>query len=115
MYGTVVSSNEDYTTESWQRFFDKVGGKIGVINLSDARAATEITLDNDVLRKITTDSQLRILGDKTDTINLKDSNEYMKLEETKKVGTNDCHQYTTEVGGDTYTLLIDTDVNVNLL
>ncbi|MFA9617508.1 hypothetical protein ACERCE_12440, partial [Mannheimia sp. E15BD] len=53
VYGSVVSSNEDYTTENWHRFFDKVGDKIEVINMADARASTVITLDNDVLSKIT--------------------------------------------------------------
>ncbi|QTM01254.1 hypothetical protein [Mannheimia sp. ZY171111] len=115
VYGSVVSSTEDYTTENWQRFFDKVGGHIEVINMSDARAKTEITLDNDVLRKITTGSELRIAGDSTDVVNLKNSHEFKKLDETKKVANQEYNQYTTQVDGHDYTLLIDTDITTNLL
>ncbi|QTM01251.1 hypothetical protein [Mannheimia sp. ZY171111] len=115
VYGSVVSSTEDYTTENWHRFFDKVGGHIQVINMSDARAKTEITLDNDVLRKITTGSELRIAGDSTDVVNLKNSHEFKKLDETKKVSNQEYNQYTTQVDGHDYTLLIDTDITTNLL
>ncbi|MEG9487000.1 hypothetical protein [Mannheimia indoligenes] len=114
VYGSQVNSVEDYTTDSWKSFFNKVGGSIEVINMTDARAKTEITLDNDILSKIT-GSQLRIAGDATDTVNLKDSAEFTKLEGTKRVSGNDYHQYETQVGEGTYTLLIDTDVNINLL
>ncbi|QTM01249.1 hypothetical protein [Mannheimia sp. ZY171111] len=115
VWGSVISSTEDYTTENWHRFFDKVGGHIQVINMSDARAKTEITLDNDVLRKITTGSELRIAGDSTDVVNLKNSHEFKKLDETKKVSNQEYNQYTTQVDGHDYTLLIDTDITTNLL
>ncbi|QLB39542.1 hypothetical protein [Mannheimia pernigra] len=115
VFGSQATSVEDYTTENWHRFFDKVGGHIQVINMSDARAKTEITLDNDVLRKITTGSELRIAGDSTDVVNLKNSHEFKKLDETKKVSNQEYNQYTTQVDGHDYTLLIDTDITTNLL
>ena len=113
-WGAPQSSTEDYTTEKFQTLFDKFGGKLKTLNLSNETQSTEITFDNDTLAKMTA-GRLVINGDKTDTINLKDSAEFSKQEAMVKEGANDYVQYTTEVGGDTYTLLIDTDVNVNLL
>ncbi|MFA9501109.1 hypothetical protein ACERCG_12000 [Mannheimia sp. E30BD] len=113
-WGVQKSSTEDYTEERFQALFDKFGGKLKTLNLSNETQSTEITFDNDTLAKMTA-GRLVINGDKTDTINLKDGSEFSKQEATVKEGANDYVQYTTEVGGDTYTLLIDTDVNVNLL
>ncbi|QLB43421.1 hypothetical protein [Mannheimia pernigra] len=116
---------DDLTT--WkQEFYEEIGDKIRTINLSDTRASTVITLDNDTLAKLSSGVKptkakdsgkdsiiLTINGDKTDTVNLKDNTEFKKLANIRG-GKEEYEQYQTEVGDQTYTLLIDTDVNVVL-
>ncbi|MEG9486997.1 hypothetical protein [Mannheimia indoligenes] len=123
--GTVRSSVEDYTDSKFEPLLAQIGGKLERIDLSNATQSTQITLDNDVLAKLssqvkptkavgdTTESLvLTINGDATDKVNLKDYNEFTKAEGTVKVGSNDYDKLTTEVEGKTYTLLVDTDIKL---
>lgn len=114
-YGVPKNSVEDYTTQpTIQAFYEQFSGRVSTISLSNKNANTEITLDNDVVARLSA-SELLINGDATDTIKLKDSSEFEKQTATVKRGANDFYQYNTEVNGKAYTLLIDTDVKVELL
>ncbi|MFA9489546.1 hypothetical protein [Mannheimia sp. E16BA] len=108
----IRSSTEDYTDGKFQPLLEQIGGALERINLSNATQSTDIALDNNVLAKLTK-SKLTINGDATDTVRLKDNAEFTQIENTK-VGSNEYEQYTTEVDGQQYTLLIDTDINVVL-
>ncbi|MFA9489563.1 hypothetical protein [Mannheimia sp. E16BA] len=108
------STKDDYTSEKWRALLDNYENKIIQINLTNARASTDITVDNDVIAKISKNPTLRINGDGTDTVRLKDSSEFTKLEAKVNAGSNEFHQYTTTVEGESYTLQIDTDINVVL-
>ncbi|MEG9486996.1 hypothetical protein [Mannheimia indoligenes] len=116
-YGTANfhhTTKDDYTSEKWRALLDNYENKIIQINLTNARASTDITVDNDVIAKISKNATFTINGDSTDTVRLKDNTDFTKLEATVKHGNNDYEQYTIEVGGQQYTLLIDTDINVVL-
>ncbi|MFA9617478.1 hypothetical protein ACERCE_12270, partial [Mannheimia sp. E15BD] len=117
VYGTAgfhYSTKDDYTSEKWRALLDNYENKIIQINLTNARASTDITVDNDVIAKISKNATFTINGDSTDTVRLKDNTDFTKLDATVKRGSNDYAQYTTEVDGQQYTLLIDTDINVVL-
>ncbi|MFA9617482.1 hypothetical protein ACERCE_12295, partial [Mannheimia sp. E15BD] len=110
--GTVRSSTEDFTESHYEALFKAVGGTIKTLNMSNANYQTDITLDNNVLAKLTK-SELVVNGDATDTIRLKDNTEFTQLDNVTR-GRQEYEQYQTEVDGQQYTLLIDTDINVVL-
>ncbi|QTM01244.1 hypothetical protein [Mannheimia sp. ZY171111] len=114
-FGGNRSTNDDYTSEKWGEFLDNAKGKVVEVILTNNLAKTELTLDNDVVAKLAKNPTLRINGDATDIVNLKDSGEFTKQTATVKAGSNEFHQYTTTVDGETYTLQIDTDIVVNML
>ncbi|QLB39546.1 hypothetical protein [Mannheimia pernigra] len=112
----VSSSTEDYTDSKFEPLLEQIGGTLREINLSNATQSTDIAFDNDTLAKLSgnnTTRKLIINGDNTDTVRLKDHAEFKEIENVKE-GKNDYKQYTTEVDGQQYTLLIDTDINVVL-
>lgn len=122
---TPRSSIEDYTDSRFDTLFDEVGGSIKTINLSNANASTQITLDNNVLAKLSSQVKpttvagdtreslvLTINGDATDSVILKDYGEFSKAEGTVQVGRNHYDKLTTEVEGKNYTLLVDTDIQL---
>ncbi|QLB39548.1 hypothetical protein [Mannheimia pernigra] len=112
----VRSSTEDYTDSKFEPLLEQIGGTLREINLSNATQSTDIAFDNDTLAKLSGKSSTRKLlinGDATDTVRLKDHAEFKEIENVKE-GKNDYKQYTTEVDGQQYTLLIDTDINVVL-
>ncbi|QTM01255.1 hypothetical protein [Mannheimia sp. ZY171111] len=116
-WGNPSSSVEDYTggNISFNKVLELAKGKLEKINLSNATQNTEITLDNDVLAKLTKSTPeltLAINGDATDTVKLKDYGEFTKAAETVKIGSNTYDKLTTEVEGKTYTLLVDTDIKL---
>ncbi|MFA9489554.1 MULTISPECIES: hypothetical protein [unclassified Mannheimia] len=111
-YGSPKNSVEDYTEQSIQAFYQPFNGRVSTISLSNQNANTEITLDNDVVARLSA-SKLLINGDATDTLRLKDHSEFKQIENVKQ-GNNEYEQYQTEVDGQQYTLLIDTDINVVL-
>lgn len=112
-YDKPRSSSEDFTQEHYNELFKQVGGNLKTVNFTNDKHSTEITLNKDVLAKLTK-SQLLVNGDSTDTVTLKDKADFTELENTVKKGNNDYKQYTTEVDGQPYTLLIDSDINVVL-
>ncbi|MFA9489561.1 MULTISPECIES: hypothetical protein [unclassified Mannheimia] len=108
------STKDDYTSDNWSTFLDNAKGKVVEIILTNNLAKTDITLDKDVVAKLAKNQMLRISGDATDTVRLKDDTEFTKLDTTVKAGKNEYYQYSTEGDGQTYTLQIDTDINVVL-
>ncbi|MFA9501010.1 hypothetical protein ACERCG_11450 [Mannheimia sp. E30BD] len=110
--GTRRSSTEDFTESHYDALFKQIGGAIKTLNMSNANYQTDITLDNNVLAKLTK-SELVVNGDATDTIRLKDNTEFTQLDNVTR-GRQEYEQYQTEVDGQQYTLLIDTDINVVL-
>ncbi|QLB41509.1 hypothetical protein HV560_00910 [Mannheimia pernigra] len=113
VHGSHYSTKDDYTSSSWNKLFDEYKSKLEAIYLTNNTANTILTVDNDVIAKIAKNQMLRINGDATDTVRLKNHAEFKEIENVKQ-GKNDYKQYTTEVDGQQYTLLIDTDINVVL-
>ncbi|MFA9501134.1 hypothetical protein ACERCG_12160, partial [Mannheimia sp. E30BD] len=78
-YDKPRSSKEDFTTSHYDELFNKYGGNLKVINMTNTQYSTDITLDNNVLAKLTK-SELVVNGDATDTIRLKDNTEFTQLD-----------------------------------
>ena len=128
-YGAPRNYIDDLTTE-WRDLYNddlfaEIGNSISTINLSNATAKTDITIDSNAIAKLssgvtpttatgdtTQTIVLTINGDATDSVRLKDYSEFTKVEGTVKVGSNNYDKLTTEVEGKTYTLLVDTDINL---
>nr|WP_176809303.1 hypothetical protein [Mannheimia pernigra]QLB39539.1 hypothetical protein HV559_00810 [Mannheimia pernigra] len=114
-YDRPLSSSEDFTQEHYNELFKQVGGNLKAVNFTNDKHSTQITLDNNVLAKLTKSTPeltLAINGDATDTVKLKDYGEFTKAAETVKIGSNTYDKLTTEVEGKTYTLLVDTDIKL---
>ncbi|QLB39550.1 hypothetical protein [Mannheimia pernigra] len=114
-YDKPRSSSEDFTQEHYNELFKQVGGNLKAVNFTNDKHSTQITLDNNVLAKLTKSTPeltLAINGDATDTVKLKDYGEFTKAAETVKIGKNTYDKLTTDVEGKTYTLLVDTDIKL---
>lgn len=83
---------------------------ITAIQLSNNTNSTDITLDNKVIKALAPKAPLYIRGDATDTVNYK-GNDLVDTGKTRKVGAETYKEYTTNVEGTTYTVLIDSDIN----
>ncbi|MEG9491149.1 hypothetical protein [Mannheimia indoligenes] len=84
-----------------------------LIYLSDTTAATNITLNADVVKAIS-NKGFDIRGDATDTVNL--GGNFTKVEGlTKNVDTGTLQAYRADIDDSTYTLYIDTDIQLNIV
>lgn len=83
---------------------------ITAIQLSNNTNSTDITLDSKVIKALSPKAPLYIYGDATDTVNYK-GNDLVDTGQTRKVRTETYKEYTTNVEGTTYTVLIDSDIN----
>ncbi|MCW9717133.1 hypothetical protein [Avibacterium sp. 21-599] len=113
-YGSQKNSVEDYTDEQHQSWIEQIGGNINRITLTSKSSSTEITLDSQTIAKLSenaTGNTLKIEGDSTDSINLKDASDFAKGEDVNQ-SNNTYHSFTTTVEGKQYTLLVDTDINL---
>ena len=86
------------------------------ITLSGSAAVSELTLDKDTLGALAS-STLMIKGDIRDTVTFKDAQtEFTKLSTqitgNYGNGVQTYDQYTTQIDGKTYTIQIDTDINL---
>ena len=83
--------------------------------LSQARGHTDLTLDKAVISQIVSKTDgLTIMGDATDTVNLKGFTDAEKLTATVSKGGQVYDQYQFADNGTTYTVLVDTDIHVTL-
>ena len=85
--------------------------KLATIDLGDTSSSSTVTLNSTVISQIAS-AELKILGDGNDTVNLKNQSDFTKLDTTKVVSGQTYDQYTTQVDGEIYTLLIDNDIAV---
>ena len=90
-----------------------VGDKLNYITLSNTTASTTLTLNKATIAAIS-QTGFQVRGDATDTVNLTDITSAEKLSATTTVSGQNYNQYQFEVEGNTYTLLVDTDINVVL-
>ena len=106
-----IAHTEDFTTWSNEQL-NRLNG-MPTITLSNSSASTNIILDKSVIARIDPASNtLTVRGDSTDSVNLKTQSDFTKLDTTKVVSGQTYDQYTTQVDGEIYTLLIDNDIAV---
>ena len=118
-----ISHIDDYT--KWDaELLNQIGSKLATIYLSSNKVGIDITLDSNVIAKFSSDSTPKVIagdtakvvftinGDGEDIVKLKNYSEFTKVEGTVKVGSNNYDKLTTEVEGKTYTLLVDTDIQL---